>query len=163
MADLPQSARRFRDRALAAGLRAEIVELSASARTAEEAAGACGCSVAQIVKSLVYVGGESGRPYLLLVSGANRVDEAAIAAELGEALRRPNGKEVREMTGYAIGGIPPLGHDAEMVRLMDADLMQHDVVWAAAGTPHCVFPVEPAALAEAAGARIVGFRAAADG
>ena len=80
-------------------------------RTAEEAAAACGVTVGQIVKSLVFLGADSGKPYLLLVSGSNRVNEKGVAAHLGEKLKRPDADAVRALTGYAIGGIPPFGHD----------------------------------------------------
>ncbi|ESR23146.1 Peptidyl-dipeptidase dcp [Lutibaculum baratangense AMV1] len=130
-----------------------------SARTAEEAALACGCSVAQIVKSLVFVGSESETPLLLLVSGADRVDEPTVEREVGEGLRRADGRTVRELTGYAIGGVPPLGHETQMQTLMDRSLLDHPVVWAAAGTPHCVFAVAPADLLRACEARAAGLTA----
>lgn len=157
MDSLPESARRVAAAAEAAGLSVDVVEMPDSTRTAEEAARACGCEVAQIVKSLVFVGAESGQPYLLLVSGANRVDEAAVAAVLGEPLVRPNGRQVRDITGYAIGGIPPIGHPDPMRTLIDAKLLEYGVVWAAAGTPRCVFAADPAALARAAFATTYAF------
>ena len=150
---LPDSARKVADAATAAGLNISVVEMPQSTRTAEDAASACGCEVAQIVKSLVFVGADSGRPYLLLVSGENRVDETAIAAELGETLDRPNGRTVRDLTGYAIGGIPPIGHAQPIETVIDLRLLDFETVWAAAGTPRCVFSVDPKALAETAGAR----------
>lgn len=155
MTDLPESARRVAEAARAAGLEIAIVEMADSTRTAEEAAAACGCSVAQIVKSLVFRGASSGKPVLLLVSGSNRVDEKGVAAHLGEKLKRPDAAYVREVTGYAIGGIPPLGHATPLATYIDRDLLQYDVVWAAAGTPRCVFPTAPQALAEAAGAEVI--------
>lgn len=155
MTELPSSARRFADAALAAGLSAEVVEMADSTRTAEEAAAACGCTVAQIVKSLVFRGATSGDPVLLLVSGSNRVNEKGIAATLGEKLKRPDADYVREVTGYAIGGIPPLGHATKLRTCMDRDLLAYGVIWAAAGTPRCVFRTEPGALAKAAGAEII--------
>lgn len=155
MTDLPESAARVAAAARDLGLAVEVREMPASTRTAEEAAAACGCAVAQIVKSLIFRGRSTGTPYLFLVSGANRVDEKAVAASLGEALKRTDADDVRAITGYAIGGIPPLGHATPLVPHMDEDLLAHDVVWAAAGTPHAVFPVAPKALAEATGARIL--------
>ena len=92
---------------------------------------------------------------LLLVSGANRVNEKAVAQHIGEALRRPDAQYVRDITGFAIGGIPPLGHAAPLSTFMDEALLSHEQVWAAAGTPDAVFPIAPQQLAEAAGARIV--------
>jgi prolyl-tRNA editing enzyme YbaK/EbsC (Cys-tRNA(Pro) deacylase) len=126
-----------------------VREMPQSTRTAEEAAAACGCDVGQIVKSLVFEGGDSGRPYLILVSGTNRVDQDGIAARIGETLLRPDAARVRALTGFVIGGIPPFGHDTPLATFIDEDLLRHEVVWAAAGTPKAVFSVSPQALAEA--------------
>ncbi|SON57963.1 YbaK/EbsC protein [Hartmannibacter diazotrophicus] len=150
--NLPDAARRVADAAAALGLDVNVIEMPASTRTAEDAAAACDCTVAQIVKSLVFTGRDSGTPYLLLVSGPNRVDQDAVAATIGEPLDRPNGKAVREITGFAIGGIPPLGHASALKTFFDPDLLAHDVVWAAAGTPSCVFSASPRPLFEAIGA-----------
>jgi prolyl-tRNA editing enzyme YbaK/EbsC (Cys-tRNA(Pro) deacylase) len=139
--------------ARARGLSVDVVQMAESTRTAEDAAAACGCAVAQIVKSLVFRGAASGRPYLMLVSGSNRLDEKGVAAALGESLTRPDAAYVRDVTGFAIGGIPPLGHDTPMQVFIDEDLLGYDTVWAAAGTPRAVFAVDPKRLAEAAGAR----------
>lgn len=129
--------------------------MPASTRTATDAAAACGCAVGQIVKSLVFRGRSSGKPYLLLVSGANRVDEKSVGAVLGEPLTRPDAQFVRDVTGFAIGGIPPLGHETALATYFDRALMQYDVVWAAAGTPQAVFAVAPALLADKTGATII--------
>ena len=153
--ELPASAQKVADAARAAGLAVTVIERAESTRTAEEAAAACGCTVGQIVKSLVFQGAASGKPYLVLVSGSNRLDEQGVAAVLGESLTRPDAAYVREVTGYAIGGIPPLGHASPMQVFIDADLLRYDVVWAAAGTPRAVFSVAPGALADAIGAKIV--------
>jgi prolyl-tRNA editing enzyme YbaK/EbsC (Cys-tRNA(Pro) deacylase) len=120
-----------------------------STRTAEEAAAACGCRVGQIVKSLVFAGAASGEPYLLLVSGQNRVDQAGVATAIGEVLDRPDAARVRAWTGFSIGGIPPFGHDQPMRTFIDRDLLTYDTVWAAAGTPSAVFAADPRALAAA--------------
>ena len=154
-APLPPSAARVQGAAERLGLAISVREMPASTRTAEEAAAACGCDVAQIVKSLVFAGRDSGRPYLLLVSGKNRVDEARVAAVVGEPLTRPKADAVRAWTGYAIGGIPPFGHDAELPTFVDEDLLAYEVVWAAAGTPFAVFSVAPRALADAVGGRVI--------
>jgi prolyl-tRNA editing enzyme YbaK/EbsC (Cys-tRNA(Pro) deacylase) len=129
------------------GLAIRIVTHAQSTRTAEDAAAACGCAVGQIVKSLVFRGKASGAPILLLVSGANRVDEKAVAAIIGEPLARPDAQFVRDVTGFAIGGIPPLGHDTPLKTYFDQDLLAFPTVWAAAGTPDSVFAVAPATLA----------------
>ncbi|MBZ9936469.1 YbaK/EbsC family protein [Mesorhizobium sp. BR1-1-16] len=127
-------------------------------RTAEEAAAACGCSVDEIVKSLVFRGAQSGKGVLLLVSGANRVDEEKVAGPLGEPIMRPDAAFVRALTGFAIGGIPPFGHATPLPTYIDRDLLAHQTVWAAAGTPHAVFAIDPKALADAIGAIIIDVR-----
>jgi prolyl-tRNA editing enzyme YbaK/EbsC (Cys-tRNA(Pro) deacylase) len=149
---LPPSVNRVVEAAKALGLSIAPRLMPASTRTAQEAAAACGCAVAQIVKSLVFTGAASGRSYLLLVSGANRVDEKAAARLLGEALKRPDAERVRESTGFAIGGIPPLGHATPSPVWLDEDLLAFDLVWAAAGHPNAVFPIDPKLLARATGA-----------
>jgi prolyl-tRNA editing enzyme YbaK/EbsC (Cys-tRNA(Pro) deacylase) len=111
--------------------------------------------VAQIVKSLVFRKAESGEPVLILVSGANRVEQTAIKAAIGEALDRVDANQVRALTGFAIGGVAPLGSLTPLATFMDADLMQFQTVWAAAGAPNAVFKVDPRALAEATGAKVV--------
>lgn len=137
----------------ALGLGVEVRRMPASTRTAEDAAVACGCDVAQIVKSLVFEA--EGGLRLLLVSGANRVDPDAVARITGEILARADPKRVREKTGFAIGGVPPIGHESPLPVLMDASLMDHAVVWAAAGAPDAVFSVAPEALRAATGARVI--------
>lgn len=146
MTGLPAAVQRVQEAAKRLGLEVEVVQMPASTRTAAEAAEACGCTVGQIVKSLIFKGSESGLPYLLLVSGANRVNEEAVGRILGETLERPDAAFVREVTGYAIGGIPPFGHLADIGTWMDRDLLRYETVWAAAGTPHSVFRVAPAVL-----------------
>lgn len=141
--------------AQALGLAISIREMAQSTRTAEEAAAACGVGVGQIVKSLVFTGASSGKPYLLLVSGSNRVDEKGVAAHIGEKLKRPDADAVRESTGFAVGGIPPFGHKTSLATFMDRDLLQYEIVWAAAGTPSAVFSADPAKLREATGADVI--------
>jgi len=156
--NLPDAALRVAAAAAELGLAIEIVLMPDSTRTAEDAAAACGCRAGQIVKSLVFTGAQSRRDVLLLVSGDNRVDEAGVAVHLGEALERPRGAHVRKVTGFAIGGIPPFGHAAPLATYMDADLLAHDVVWAAAGTPNAVFSVDPRALQAATDAQIISVK-----
>jgi prolyl-tRNA editing enzyme YbaK/EbsC (Cys-tRNA(Pro) deacylase) len=122
------------------GLDIEIQELSDSTRTAQEAADAVGAEVGQIVKSLVFVA-EDG-PVLCLCAGDRRVD----TAKLGDDVRQARGDEVREATGFAIGGVPPLGHDLPVRTVVDESLRRFQTVWCAGGTPHAVFPVETEAL-----------------
>jgi prolyl-tRNA editing enzyme YbaK/EbsC (Cys-tRNA(Pro) deacylase) len=153
--ELGASAAKVQDEARRLALEVAVREMPASTRTAEEAASACGVTVGQIVKSLVFLGAQTGKPYLLLVSGTNRVNETGVAAHLGEAVTRPDGRSVREMTGFAIGGIPPFGHDTPLATFMDQDLLQYDVVWAAAGTPKAVFSADPKKLRDAVQATVI--------
>lgn len=149
------SVERVRAAAMAAGLDINIVEMPGSTRTAEDAAKACGCTVGEIVKSLIFRGKASGQPVLLLVSGTNRVDESVVAETIGEKLGRADADWVRETTGFAIGGVSPLGHTAPVRTFMDRDLMTYQQVWAAAGSPRSVFAVAPDALVQATGADII--------
>ena len=144
---------RFASAAGKLGLAVNVKEFADSTRTAQEAASACGCAVGQIVKSLVFKGRKSGTPYMVLVSGDNRVDQKGVAGQIGEPLDRPDADFVRELTGFAIGGVPPLGHDTPLATFMDEDLFRHDRVWAAAGSPNAVFPTEPATLERACRAK----------
>ncbi len=155
MSELAPSAARVAAAAVILGLDVTVVEMPDSTRTAEEAAAACGCGVGEIAKSLVFRGRTTGTPMLLLVSGVNRVDEQAVAASLGEALVRPRADDVRTLTGFAIGGIPPFGHANPLSVFVDEDLLAYDRVWAAAGTPRAVFAVDPRRLTEAVGGRVL--------
>jgi prolyl-tRNA editing enzyme YbaK/EbsC (Cys-tRNA(Pro) deacylase) len=123
-----------------------VKEFPQGTRTAAEAAGAVGCDVGQIVKSLVFVA--AGRPVVALVSGANRLDERRLAEVAGEPVAKADAETARIATGYAIGGVPPFGHAADLPVFMDRDLLAYPVVWAAAGRPDSVFAIEPARLRE---------------
>lgn len=139
-----------------AGLAAEPVEMAAETRTAEQAAEAAGCALDQIVKSILFRG-QSGRLYLFLTAGGNRVDAVRASALAGEPLGRADGQTVREVTGFAIGGVAPLGHLTPLPVWIDPRLMEFPLVWAAAGTPRHIFPVAPAELARAANATPAAF------
>jgi prolyl-tRNA editing enzyme YbaK/EbsC (Cys-tRNA(Pro) deacylase) len=134
-------------RALAeAGLAARIVELPGAARTAKAAADFLGCAVAQIANSLVFRGASSGEPILVMSSGAQRVDLARLAAAAGEEVGKADADFVRERTGFAIGGVPPVGHLAPLRTYVEASLAAQGSLWAAAGHPHTVFPLTYAEL-----------------
>ncbi len=122
-----------------------VVEFDASTKTSAEAAAAIGCTVAQIAKSLVFRAAGGG-PVLVVASGTNRVDEKKVGALIGEAIGRADADFVREKTGYAIGGVAPVGHAAAPAVLLDDDLRQYQTIWAAAGTPNAVFSLTPADL-----------------
>jgi prolyl-tRNA editing enzyme YbaK/EbsC (Cys-tRNA(Pro) deacylase) len=138
------TAQRFQDRLRELGLDAEVQELADSTRTAQEAADAVGVEVGQIVKSLVFV--DEAGPVLCLCAGDRRVD----TDKLGQNARQAKGNEVREATGFAIGGVPPIGHDLPVRTVIDASLRRFETVWCAGGTPHAVFPVATEALIAAA-------------
>jgi prolyl-tRNA editing enzyme YbaK/EbsC (Cys-tRNA(Pro) deacylase) len=160
MADtLPAAAQRVQDALKALGLASQVVELPASTRSAAEAAQAIGCRVEQIAKSLVFRGLSTNRPVLAIVSGANRVDEERLGALIGEAVAKGDAEYVRQRTGYAIGGVPPVGHAESLVCLIDEDLLQYDAVWAAAGTPRAVFRLTPPDLQRITGGRVASVKA----
>jgi len=138
-----------------AGLDIEVRRMGASTRTAEEAAQQCGCTVAQIVKSLIFQGETSGKLYLFLVSGSNQLDLGKAAALAGEMLKRAEPRHIRDQTGFAIGGVSPLGHRIAIPAFADETLLGFERVWAAAGAHDAVFAAEPAALLEAANATVV--------
>lgn len=121
------------------GIHTTFLELQASTKTAQEAADAIGCQVAQIAKSLIFKTVSDNQPILVLASGINRVDENKIAAALGEKVVKADATFTKTVTGFAIGGIPPVGHLQAMETFIDADLMQLPELWAAAGTPNAVF------------------------
>jgi len=149
---LPPSAQRVADAAAMLNLTIDIVTFDHSTRTAEEAAAAIGCAVGQIVKSLLFT--VDGEPLVALVSGANQLDTRKLAGLRGvsrKKVERANADTVRTATGFAIGGVPPFGHATPLPIYIDHDLMQYEVVWAAAGTPNTVFAISPATLQRVTG------------
>jgi len=154
---LSPSAQKVQDALAALGFDAfRVVEMPDTTRTSAEAAAAIGCTVAQIAKSLVFKGRDSGDPVLVIASGANRVDTHKLAALLGEPVDRPDADYVRERTGCAIGGVPPVAHSTPLRTFIDHDLFQHAEIWAAAGTPHAVFRLTPADLERMTGGQVIG-------
>jgi prolyl-tRNA editing enzyme YbaK/EbsC (Cys-tRNA(Pro) deacylase) len=137
------------------GDRFQVLEFDASTRTAADAAAAIGCEVAQIAKSLIFRGANSGRAVLVVASGVDRVDEKKAALAVGEPITRADADFVREATGFAIGGVPPVGHKTKPVVLIEESLMQLHEIWAAAGTPNAVFRLTPSDLVELTGGRTV--------
>lgn len=152
---LSPSAQKVQQALQALGMTLQVVELPDSTRTAIEAAQAVGCQVGQIVKSLVFKTKRSQRALLVIASGSNRVDEKLIEARIGEPLGKADAEFVRQQTGFAIGGVPPLGHASPLLTFIDQDLFQYERVWAAAGTPHAVFELNPADLARMTGGEII--------
>lgn len=145
---------RFLERARTLGCQIHTTTFPATTRTAADAAAAIGCELGQIVKSLVFIA--DGEPVVALVAGDRRVDEAHVAHTLGlRELRKADAAEARAATGYAIGGTPPFGHDRPLTVVADSALLDHEVVWAAAGGPHDVFSLTPRRLIDLAQARVV--------
>jgi prolyl-tRNA editing enzyme YbaK/EbsC (Cys-tRNA(Pro) deacylase) len=142
------------------GITAEIVEFSQSTRTAEEAAQAIGTTVERIVKSLIFMAGDE--MLLVLTSGGNRVDTTRLGEALGVPIKRADAAAVRQATGFAIGGVPPIGHASTLPVVIDRDLLQYDLVFAAAGTPHAIFPITPKDLCRITAARILDIKAHAE-
>jgi len=143
----------------AAGIASQVVELSESTHTASDAAAAIGCRVEQIAKSLVFRRLDSGRPVLVMAAGTNRVDERLVTSHLNAEVVKADAAFVRSTTGFAIGGVPPVGHDPPLQTLVDEDLLRHDIIWAAAGTPHAVFSLTPQELVQATGGHVVSVSA----
>jgi prolyl-tRNA editing enzyme YbaK/EbsC (Cys-tRNA(Pro) deacylase) len=149
-----EAAQRVQEALAARGAACKVVELPARTRTALEAATAIGCHVEQIVKSLVFRTTSTGRPVLVLASGANRVDEGTVGKLVGESITKADAAFVRTQTGFVIGGVPPLGHPVPLPTLLDEDLLRYGEVWAAAGTPHAVFAITPAELVAVTGGQV---------
>src|SRR5574339_1156383 len=155
MPTLSPSAQKVQDQIKSLGFDYTVIEHTESTRTAQEAADRAGCELGQIVKSLIFRGRESGKPILVLTSGANRVDEKRISQYAGEAIARADADFVRLVTGFAIGGVPPIGHLQKMETYIDADFLQYETIWAAAGTPNAIFELKTGDLQKMTSGKIV--------
>jgi len=156
---LSPSAQKVQDALAARGFALQVIELQNSTRTSPEAAAAVGCSVGQIVKSIIFRAAQTDRVVLVLTSGANRVSESAIAARLGEPLAKANAEFVRTRTGFVIGGVAPVGHAEPPVTFIDEDLLQYTEIWAAAGTPNALFKLTPDELKQLTGGQVARVKA----
>lgn len=156
--ELSPGPRRVQEAIHAAGLACCVIELSQSTRTAQEAADAVGCAVGQIVKSLLFRGKQSGKGIFVAASGANRVNEKLLKQLAGEGIEKASPDFVREMTGFAIGGVAPVGHLKPSESYIDQDLLQYEELWAAAGTPHAVFRLTPADLSRLTGGLVTAIQ-----
>lgn len=141
----------------AAGVDTVPLEMPGETRTAVQAAEAAGCALDQIVKSILFKGAASGRLYLFLTAGGNQVDAGLAAALAGEPMGRADADEVRRVTGFAIGGVSPVGHLTPLPVWFDPRLLDYAVIWGAAGTPRHIFPIAPAELLRVTGATVAGF------
>ena len=154
MMPLSPTAQKVQDLLTERGFDCTVIEHAQSTRTAQEAADRAGCLLGQITKSLIFKGKQTGKPILVLTSGANRVDEKLISEYAGEPIGRADADFVRNVTGFAIGGVPPLGHAQPMETYLDEDLLRYPTVWAAAGTPNAIFELTPGALLEMTSASV---------
>lgn len=154
--DLPKSSQIVSEYITSKGYDFEVVVLDGSARTAQDAANILGCEVAQICKSIIFKTRADSQPVLVLASGINRIDEKLIEQYLGEKIKKADADFTREVTGYAIGGIPPIAHQKEIPHIfIDEDLEQYKTIWAAAGRPECVFELNYEALVQLSGGKVV--------
>jgi prolyl-tRNA editing enzyme YbaK/EbsC (Cys-tRNA(Pro) deacylase) len=154
-APLSPSAHRIQEALQSLGVGSRVTEMSATTRSAQDAARAVGCEVGQIAKSLVFQGASSHKGVLVVASGANRVNEKALSRLLDETILKADADFVRQTTGFAIGGVPPIGHLQPLTVFLDEDLFRYAHIWAAAGTPQAVFKLTPQELQKITGGRVV--------
>jgi Cys-tRNA(Pro) deacylase len=157
-AELSSSAQRVQEALKAQGVACQVVEMQQTTRTVQEAADAVGCQVGQIAKSLVFRSKKTNQSILVIASGPNRVNEKKISRLISEPLGMANADFVREHTGFAIGGVPPLGHRTAMKTFIDEDLIEYDAIWAAAGTPKAVFKLTPAELQKITNGKVISVK-----
>jgi len=155
---LSPSVQKVQDAIKGLGFSIEVVELEATTRTSADAAQAVGCNVGQIAKSLIFQGKISHRPILVIASGSNRVNEKRIAEMISESIGKADADFVRQHTGFAIGGVPPVGHLEKLEIFIDEDLLKHEEIWAAAGSPHAVFRLTPSDLIKMTGGRVTSVK-----
>ena len=158
MSVLKKSAQRVQDALKEFNLDLQVVEFPESTRTSQEAADAIGCELGQIAKTLIFKGKQSNKPLCVIASGKNRVDEKKIAQIVGDSIARPDAEFVEQHTGYAIGGVSPVGFTFEHQTLIDQDLMAYQTIWAAAGTHNAVFQLTPQDLVRITNGRVVDIK-----
>jgi prolyl-tRNA editing enzyme YbaK/EbsC (Cys-tRNA(Pro) deacylase) len=158
MDTLSPSAQKIQNLLNSLGYSYTVVEHAESTRTAQEAADRAGCELGQIVKSLIFKGKESGKPILVLASGPNRVNEKRIGEFTGEAIVKPDADFVRAVTGFVIGGVPPIGHAEKMETYLDEDFLQYPTIWAAAGTPNAIFELKTSDLQAMTDGKVVSIK-----
>jgi len=158
MSTLSPSAQKIQNLLNQLGFSYAVIEHAESTRTAQEAADRAGCELGQIVKSLIFKGKDSGKPILILASGPNRVNEKRIAEFAGESIVKPDADFVRAVTGFVIGGVPPIGHAQKMETYLDEDFSQFATIWAAAGTPNAIFELKTEDLQRMTGGQIISIK-----
>ncbi len=152
------SSKRLQDTLKALGFENEVIELKETTRSAKDAARAVGCRVEQIAKSIVFRSGKTNQSILVVASGPNRINEKKISEIISEPLLKADADFVKEKTGYAIGGVPPLGHAEAPLTFIDEDLLQYGEIWAAAGTPNAVFKLAPGDLQKMTDGRVISVK-----
>ncbi len=155
MITLSPSAQKIQNLLNSLGYSYQVIEHAESTRTAQEAADRANCELGQIVKSLIFMGKESKKPILVLTSGANRVDEKLISGYANESIGRADANFVRDVTGFAIGGVPPIGHAKKMETYLDEDFLNYQTIWAAAGTPNAIFELKTDDLQKMTNGKVV--------
>jgi prolyl-tRNA editing enzyme YbaK/EbsC (Cys-tRNA(Pro) deacylase) len=155
---LSPSVQKVQDAIRTLGFSVEVVELEATTRTSADAAQAVGCKVEQIAKSLVFKTKITHRPFLVIASGSNRVNEKRMAEVISEPLGKADADFVRQHTGFAIGGVPPVGHLEKLEIFIDEDLLKYEEIWAAAGSPHAVFKLTSSDLIKMTGGRVISIK-----
>ena len=155
MPTLSPTAQKFQNLLNELGYAYSVIEHAESTRTAQEAADRAGCELGQIVKSLIFKGKDSGKPILILASGPNRVNEKQIGEYAGEAIGKADADFVRTTTGFAIGGVPPVGHAEAMDTYLDEDFLKYATIWAAAGTPNAIFELKTEDLQKMTNGKVV--------
>jgi len=155
---LSPSVQKVQDALKALGFPNQVLELQSTTRTSAEAAQAVGCRVEQIAKSIIFQGKQTHKPVLVIASGPNRVNEKRIEEFISESLGKANADFVRKHTGFAIGGVPPIGHLEKLEIFIDEDLLKYEEIWAAAGSPHAVFKLTPSALVQMTGGRVISIK-----
>lgn len=158
MEGLSSSVRKVQGVLAGLGVTCQVVELPQSTRSVAQAAQAIDCSIGQIAKSIVFRAVESDRPILVIASGRSRIAEERIAAIVSEPVEKARPQFVREWTGFAIGGVPPVGHEEGLLTFIDEGLLQYGKIWAAAGTPHAVFSLAPADLVRVTGGQVISVK-----
>ncbi|MEK4403401.1 YbaK/EbsC family protein [Sporosarcina sp. FSL K6-6792] len=158
MQNLTTSVKQVQEKLLELGHPNEVVKLTDSARTAQEAADALGCEVAQIAKSIIFKLKSTNEPLLVVASGINRIDEKLVAQTLNDKLGKADADFVRESTGFVIGGVPPLGHKNSVLTLIDEDLFKYETIWAAAGHPKVVFQLTPDELEKMTNGQVISVK-----
>lgn len=158
MTELSASAQKVQDALTERGYDCQVIEMKETTRTAQDAAIAVGCEVGQIVKSLIFINSETKEPILVVASGANRVNTGKLSDIVSGAVKMADVNSVRKITGYAIGGVPPVGHQQPLRTYIDEDLMGYDEIWAAAGNPNAMFKLSPEDLKKMTGGDVVSIR-----